>query len=86
MCRRLDSGSQVFSNDGYPFHAVRYFRLPEGPQCEMICSTSYSSSVSIRSGGGFEKLGPCVSVSLWDERREAWKTLCIFHVEGRQRQ
>ena len=64
MCLRFDLGSHVFSDDGYPFHAVRYFRHPEDPWCEMIRSTSYSSSASIKSGGGFEKLGPCVSVSL----------------------
>ena len=64
MCQRFDSGSQVFSNNGYPFHAVRYLRCPEVPWCEIICSTSYSSSVSIKLGGGFKKLGPCVSVSL----------------------
>ena len=64
MCWRFDLGSQVFSDDGYPFHAVRYFHCPEGPWCEIICSTLYSSSAPIRSGGGFEKLGPCISVSL----------------------
>ena len=63
MCLRFDSGSQVFSNDGYPFHMVRYFCRPEDPWCEIICSTSYSSLVPIKSGGGFEKLGPCGSVS-----------------------
>ena len=64
MCLRFDSGSQVFSDNGYPFHAVRYFHHPEDPWCEIIHLTSYSSSVPIKSGGGFEKLGPCVSVFL----------------------
>ena len=62
-CWRFDSGSQIFSDDGYPFHMVRYLRRPEVPQCEIICSTLYSSLAPIRSGGGFEKLGPCASVS-----------------------
>ena len=64
MCLRFDSGSHVFSDDGYPFHAVRYFHCSEVPWCEIIHSTSYSSSVPIKSGGGLKKLGPCVSVSL----------------------
>ena len=63
-CQRFDLGSQVFSDDGYPFHAVRYLRHPEVARCETICSSLYSSSVPIRSGGGFGKLGPCALVSL----------------------
>ena len=76
----------MFSNDGYPFHTVRYFCRPKGPQCETIHLTLHSSLVPIKLGGGFEKLGPCISVSLKEERREAWKTSCTFQVEGRQRQ
>ena len=41
----------------------------------MMVSTSYSSSDPIKSGGGVEKLGPCVSVCLYGDRRVAWKTL-----------
>ena len=63
-CRRLDLGSQVFSDDGYPFHAVRYLQRSEVPRCETIQSTSYSSLVSIKSDGGLEKFEPCASVSL----------------------
>ena len=33
-------------------------------ELETICSTSYSSSVPIRLGGGFEKFRLCASVSL----------------------
>ena len=58
-CQRFDLGFQVFSDNGYPFHVVRYLQCPKVPQCEMICSISYSSLVPIRSGGGFEKFGPC---------------------------
>ena len=64
MCQRFDLGSQVFSDNGYPFHVVRYLQHPEVPWCETIRLTSYSSSVPIRSGGSFEKFGPCASVSL----------------------
>ena len=62
-CQRFDSGSQMFSDDRYPFHVVRYLCHPKMPY-ETICSTLYSFSVPIRSGGGFEKFGPCASVSL----------------------
>ena len=34
------------------------------------------------SGGGCENAGPYVSVCLYGDRREAWKTGCIFHVGG----
>ena len=30
-CRRLLSGSHVFSDEGYPFHVVRYSRRPGDP-------------------------------------------------------
>ena len=54
----------MFSDNRYPFHAVRYLQYSAVPQCETIHSTLYSSSVPIRSGEGFEKLGPCALVSL----------------------
>ena len=38
---------------------VRYWHFPGGLWWDMMDSTSYSSSDSIRSGGGEEKLGPC---------------------------
>ena len=72
----------MFSEAGYPFHAVRYFLQPGEPLWDMMASTSYSSSDPIRVGGGVEKLGPCVSVCLNRERRPAWKTSWIFHVGG----
>ena len=49
--QRLDSGSQVFLTEEYPFHAVRYSHQDFRPLCERIASTSYSSSLSITSGG-----------------------------------
>ena len=48
----------------------------------MMASTSYSSSDPIRVGGGVEKLGPCASVCLNRDNREAWNTSWIFQVEG----
>ena len=60
--RRLDSGSQVFSTAEYPFQDVRYFQQLFGPLCERIALTSYSSSLSITSGGGSKKDGPYASV------------------------
>ena len=54
-----------FSDSGYPFHLTRYCTLcpfPNRLDCK-ISSTSYSSSPSIRSGGGLVKFGPWSSVS-----------------------
>ena len=48
----------------------------------MILLILYSSSVPISSGGGCGKLGPCSGVSLYDDKREAWNTLWIFHCFG----
>ena len=59
---RLDSDSQVFLTEEYPFHAVRYSHQDFRPLCERIALTSYSSSLLMMSGGGFKKAGPCVSV------------------------
>ena len=60
--RRLLSGSQVFSDEGYPFHAVRYNLRVVGPLWERIASTLYSSLLSMTSGGGDENNGPYDSV------------------------
>ena len=60
--QRLLSGSQVFSDEGYPFHAVRYNLQALGPLWERMASTSYSSSLSMTSGGGDENEGPYGSV------------------------
>ena len=35
-CQRFDSGSQVFSNDGYPFHVVRYLWCPKYPDVKQF--------------------------------------------------
>ena len=59
---RLVLGSHVFSDEGYPFHAVRYNLQALGPLWERMASTSYSSSLSMTSGGGDENEGPYGSV------------------------
>jgi len=51
-CTRCVSGSQESSADEYPFHRTRYDLFLAEPQWESIASTLYSSSPSIRSGGG----------------------------------
>ena len=48
----------MFSAEEYPFHDTRYDRRPGDPLCERISAISYSSSLSISSGGGFMMLGP----------------------------
>ena len=53
------------SKSGYYFHLIKYWILHPLP-CHLeskICSTSYSSSPLIRSGGGCTKLGPWKSIS-----------------------
>ena len=62
-CCRFVSDSQVFSVEEYPFQDTRYVHRPGDPQCERISATSYSSSPSISSGGGFAKFGLCLAVS-----------------------
>ena len=57
-------GSHVFSAAEYPFQDTRYCLHPHVPWCERILSILYSSSPSIRSGGGLEKFSPCSRVSL----------------------
>ena len=47
-----------------------------------IVSTSYSSSPSIRSGGGYINEGPCLLVSVYRYSSTTWKTLWIFQLEG----
>ena len=61
---RFLSGSQVSSAVEYPFHLIRNVWWPGIPLCPRTALTSYSSSPSIRSGGGRRKLGPCSDVSL----------------------
>ena len=61
---RFLSGSQVSSAVEYPFHLIRKVWQPALPLCLRTASTSYSSSPSIRSGGGWRKFGPCSVISL----------------------
>ena len=79
---RFLSGFHVSSAVEYPFHQIRKVQCPGFPRCPRTTSTLYSSSLSIRSGGGQRKLGPCSVVSLYVMRREAWKSGCIFQWEG----
>ena len=63
-CRSFQS-THMFSESGYPFHLTKYWTLRPLP-CLRDCRISlisYSSSPSIRSGGGLIKLGPWSSVS-----------------------
>ena len=64
VCKSSQS-THWFSDMGYPFHLTRYCTLRPLPCFRdwRISSTSYSSSPSIRSGGGLVKLGPWSSVS-----------------------
>ena len=62
-CHRFFSGSQVFSTEEYPFQDTRYNCQLGDPLCERILAISYSSSLSISSGGGFMKFGMCSAVS-----------------------
>ena len=62
---KLSQSTHWFSKSGYPFHLIRYCTLHfllNFHDCR-TSSTLYSSSPSIRSGGGFVKLGPWSSVS-----------------------
>ena len=52
----------MFLAEEYSFHTVKYNRQDFRPLCERIASTLYSSSLSMMSGGGLEKVGPCASV------------------------
>src|SRR6202012_2161997 len=63
-CRSFQS-THWLSESGYPFHLIRYWTLRPLPYllASRTRSTSYSSSPSIRSGGGCAKFGPWKSVS-----------------------
>ena len=50
---------------------VRYNLQAFGPLWERMALTSYSSLLSMMSGGGFRKVGPCDSVEQYGDRREA---------------
>src|SRR5258707_11922124 len=73
------SGSQLLYDISYPFHFTKYWSLLLLFWYASMASTSYSSSPSMRSGGGLMSLGPWRSVSLYGVRRAAWKTGWIFH-------
>src|SRR6266571_8691401 len=81
---RFSFGSQELSLVGYPFHLTRKCILhPQPLGCtSRIFSTSNSCSLSIRSGGGWVKFGPCSSISLYGVIKFTWNTLCIFQCRG----
>ena len=64
----------------YPFQWMRYCFFFQRPKVLFlrICSTSHSGLPSMTLGGGLMKLGPCMSVSLYGVRSDAWKTSWIF--------
>src|SRR5258705_12404625 len=62
---KLFSGSQLLYDVSYPFHFTKYWSLLLLFWYASMASTSYSSSPSMRSGGGLMSLGPRRSVSLY---------------------
>jgi len=64
----------------YPFQRMRYCFFFQRPKVLSLrtCSTSHSGSPSMMSGGSSMKLGPCMSVSLYDVRSDMWKMSWIF--------
>ena len=81
-CFRSRSGTQESSSAEYPFHRIRKEREDGVPRWCMIFSILYSSSPSIRSGGGTGKFLLWMSFSRYGDKREAWKTGWIFQVFG----
>jgi len=76
--------SSVFTHESwageYPFYQTRYCFFFQQPKALSLrtCSTSHSGLPSMMSGGSSMKLGPCMSVSLYDVRSDMWKTSWIF--------
>jgi hypothetical protein len=60
----FSTGSHVLSTLGYPHHLTKYwsFLWPPKYWWLQICSTLYSVSLSIRSGGGWVKLDLCAVI------------------------
>src|SRR4051812_6547266 len=69
---RFSNGSQILSELGYPFHLIRYSRRLYLFLSPTILSTSYSSVLSMISGGG-----GCgrknLSELMYGLRSETWK-------------
>src|SRR6266702_4578177 len=63
--------THLLSKSGYPFHLIRYCNLHLLPNCQesRIFLTLYSSSLSIKSGGGLEQFGPWMAISWYGVRR-----------------
>ena len=77
-----DIGVQVLWTSSYPLHLVRKWSCLPLFLWFTKASTSYSSWLSMISGGGSANAGPCISVSRYGDSREAWNTGCIFQVDG----
>ena len=77
---RLPTGSHESWALLYPFHLTLYYCCFLHPKslASNTCSTSHSSSLSIRSGGSLVKFSPCSSISLYGDSRLAWNMLWIF--------
>src|SRR6266702_491064 len=63
--------THLLSKSGYPLHLIRYCNLHLLPNCQesRIFLTLYSSSLSIKSGGGLEQFGPWMAISWYGVRR-----------------
>src|SRR4051812_9403106 len=75
-------GSHVLSESGYPFHFTRNSERLYLLRSAIICSTSYSSTSSIMSGGGGSGRGNVFDV-IYGFRSDTWNIGCIRIVAGR---
>jgi hypothetical protein len=73
-CFKLLAGSHESSSGPYPFHLIRNNHCPLlFFLWRTMWSSSYSSSLSIKSGGGRVSFGPYWDVSLYGDRWTGWK-------------
>ena len=77
------AGSQVLLLFRYPFHFMRYWNFLFFPKCRwfFIISTLYSTSPFVRSGGSWEKFGPCAFVSIYGGKQthmEYWVDISLM--------
>src|SRR3954471_18248006 len=79
---RFCSGSHVLSESGYPFYFTRNSERLYFLRSAIILSTSYSSVLSIISGGGGAGRGKMFDV-VYGLRSEMWNVGCIRIVAGR---
>src|SRR3954453_18930525 len=79
---RFCIGSHVLSESGYSFHFTRNSERLYLLRSAIIRSTSYSSILSITSGGGSNGRGK-VFDAVYGLRSETWNVGCIRIVAGR---